>query len=41
MNNLLKISNLSFKYEGEHILKNINFENSTVKLTGVIGPNGA
>ena len=41
MNNLLKISNLSFKYEGEHILKNINFENSTGKLTGVIGPNGA
>ena len=41
MNNLLKITDLSFKYENEYILKNINFENSPGKLTGIIGPNGA
>jgi len=41
MKNLLKINNLSFKHEDKYILKNINFENSLGKLTGVIGPNGA
>lgn len=41
MNNFLEIINLSFKHEDKYILKNINFKNSTGKLTGVIGPNGA
>ena len=38
---MLKIENLSFYYENNHILKNISFSANAGELWGLMGPNGS
>ena len=38
--NLLKVQNLSFKYDWQWILENVNFSLTPGKTLGIIGPNG-
>ena len=38
---MLKIENLSFYYENNHILKNITFRANAGELWGLMGPNGS
>ncbi|MBX7490301.1 ABC transporter ATP-binding protein [Helicobacter turcicus] len=38
---MLKIENLSFYYENNHILKNISFKAKAGELWGLMGPNGS
>lgn len=37
----VEVKNLSVSYDGENVLRNINFNVESGKLIGIIGPNGA
>ncbi len=41
MNKILEVKNLSFSYEGEAVLRDVNFEVSENEFVAIIGDNGA